>query len=402
MASASSAPFTHSTEPRAAPGGKGGYRPMGAAPPAADPAADARVGYVGNQEQGPQKRKRPGRRPKTIYDLRPDKKSNVIPLEQYIIERKPEVEHAVAESQTDIFLPRPEEPPYVPKKTGIDAETQIESDLFDFDYEVAPMLSVIVDKTLEQALLEVEEEEELRAIRERKSEMDAKLEAEQARFREMEENEKKKMADMEARKREERDRMKKERTLIKKVTSSRFVRSLFSTLGETAVDKLTEAGHFKDPVREEIKTGFLSFLKKDVKRRIEDRKRADTLVNDLLDRAYHRKAQQLQKRELAKLAAAAAEAEAERNKNMLRIIIESDTVEGLTGEPTEIPIPKDATVEELEAAILKHLESKGHKVEAPPGGFLKMAKSDGDILQEGTTLSGAGVAAESVLKVAEK
>ena len=72
-------------------------------------------------------------------------------------------------------MPRPEEPPYVPKKTGIDAETQIESDLFDFDYEVAPMLSVIVDKTLEQALLEVEEEEELRAIRERKSEMDAKL-----------------------------------------------------------------------------------------------------------------------------------------------------------------------------------------------------------------------------------
>jgi hypothetical protein len=41
-------------------------------------------------------------------------------------------------------------------------ETQIwEGDLFDFDYEVEPILSVLIAKTLEQGLMEVLEEEEL-------------------------------------------------------------------------------------------------------------------------------------------------------------------------------------------------------------------------------------------------
>ena len=47
-------------------------------------------------------------------------------------------------------------------KIGVDVETQIESgDLFDFDFEVEPILEVLVGKTLEQGLMEVMEEEEL-------------------------------------------------------------------------------------------------------------------------------------------------------------------------------------------------------------------------------------------------
>jgi hypothetical protein len=57
--------------------------------------------------------------------------------------------------------------PYIPRKTGIDAATQIEGEdqLFNFDFEVAPLLSVLVGKTMEQALMEVEEHAELEAIR---------------------------------------------------------------------------------------------------------------------------------------------------------------------------------------------------------------------------------------------
>ena len=62
-------------------------------------------------------------------------------------------------------MPKPPSPKYVPKKTGIDEETQIwEYDLFFFDREVIPILNVVVDKTLEQSLLEVEEETELQNI----------------------------------------------------------------------------------------------------------------------------------------------------------------------------------------------------------------------------------------------
>ena len=54
----------------------------------------------------------------------------------------------------------------MPKKTGIDKITQIEDyDLFDYDREVQPILNVLLSKTVEQALLEVEEETELDEIR---------------------------------------------------------------------------------------------------------------------------------------------------------------------------------------------------------------------------------------------
>lgn len=44
--------------------------------------------------------------------------------------------------------------------------TQIEDyDLFDYDGEVQPILNVLLTKTVEQALLEVEEETELEEIR---------------------------------------------------------------------------------------------------------------------------------------------------------------------------------------------------------------------------------------------
>ena len=59
-------------------------------------------------------------------------------------------------TQTDAFLERPVTPLFVPAKRGVDAETQIEEgELFDFDFEVEPLLEVLVGKTLEQGLMEV-------------------------------------------------------------------------------------------------------------------------------------------------------------------------------------------------------------------------------------------------------
>jgi radial spoke head protein 3 len=59
-------------------------------------------------------------------------------------------------TQTDAFLERPVTPLFVPQKRGVDAETQIEEgELFDFDFEVEPLLEVLVGKTLEQGLMEV-------------------------------------------------------------------------------------------------------------------------------------------------------------------------------------------------------------------------------------------------------
>ncbi len=70
------------------------------------------------------------------------------------------------ESQVDAFKARPPSPAYIPRKTGIDVDTQVHDvrELFDFDAESDPIVSVIVEKTMEQAIFEVRHEEELKAL----------------------------------------------------------------------------------------------------------------------------------------------------------------------------------------------------------------------------------------------
>lgn len=54
-------------------------------------------------------------------------------------------------------MKKPPSPKYIPKKTGIDTATQVEDlELFDFSREVRPIVNVIVTKTLEQSMLEIE------------------------------------------------------------------------------------------------------------------------------------------------------------------------------------------------------------------------------------------------------
>jgi hypothetical protein len=48
-------------------------------------------------------------------------------------------------------MDRPPTPLFIPMKIGVDVETQIAAgDLFDFNFEVEPILEVLVGKTLEQ------------------------------------------------------------------------------------------------------------------------------------------------------------------------------------------------------------------------------------------------------------
>ncbi|VDO00775.1 unnamed protein product [Rodentolepis nana] len=95
------------------------------------------------------------------------RKHNKIQTDLYLEELVDVVETDTVSCQTDAMLDRPPTPIFVPAKTGMDVSTQIlPGDLFDFDIEVIPILEVLVGKTMEQALLEVCEEEELARIRE--------------------------------------------------------------------------------------------------------------------------------------------------------------------------------------------------------------------------------------------
>lgn len=69
---------------------------------------------------------------------------------------------AVNQAFLDFYVDRQPEAEFKPQPKGVDVVTQIEGDeLFDYDLEVEPILQVIVGKTLEQARMEVSEEDEL-------------------------------------------------------------------------------------------------------------------------------------------------------------------------------------------------------------------------------------------------
>lgn len=61
--------------------------------------------------------------------------------------------------------------------------------MFDFDREVCPILEVLVGKTVEQALLEVMEEEELAALREQQRIFEGNRNAELVETQRLEEQE---------------------------------------------------------------------------------------------------------------------------------------------------------------------------------------------------------------------
>ncbi|CAD7968968.1 unnamed protein product [Amoebophrya sp. A25] len=114
------------------------------------------------------KTRRAGTRPKAVDPFAIDlPKPERIPVDLVRhLEEKPRLVHqSAASSQTDALKPKEPPKPFVPKKTGVDASTHIEeASLFDFDREVEPLASVLVAKTIEQAQMEVEEEFEMSAL----------------------------------------------------------------------------------------------------------------------------------------------------------------------------------------------------------------------------------------------
>ncbi|KAK9503132.1 hypothetical protein O3M35_011762 [Rhynocoris fuscipes] len=104
------------------------------------------------------------------------------------------------QTQTEPHLDRPLTPPFVPQKAGIDAATQIyPGELFQFDVEVKPILEVLVGKTIEQALMEVMEEDELAAIKEQQRRFKEIKDTELAEDARIEESERRKKEEMELR-----------------------------------------------------------------------------------------------------------------------------------------------------------------------------------------------------------
>ena len=205
----------------------------------------------------------------TIFNIRPEvERREGIDLSQYLISEEDarggdtRVEVHI-ETQTDNFDPLPPPAPYIPLKTGVDVGTQIEveDNLFKFDLEVQPILEVLVGKTLEQSLLEVQEEEELLQLKTRKEELIKEQVLEEERIKDMEVKEQVKWEEKEKYRLAERDRVEREQALEKKVWASYMSKTM---VDEPFIDKvfnnLEEDGIFVDPIKRSVEEEFMPWV----------------------------------------------------------------------------------------------------------------------------------------------
>jgi len=213
-----------------------------------------------------------------------------IDLSKYITEREPENKKPpkIAETQTDIFQTRPDTPEYVPRKTGVDVETQVEDvrDLFRFDEEVESLLNVICAKTLEQALFEVQREAELVNLHDECNRFEEIRVQEQHWLKAKElqtvaESYTKDLA-LKALKAEQGSQW----VVRAKVAGLEAARQMLPAMLDEICDELYTSGEWKDPQQHDIDTVYLSDVTQAACSNIDLFNKAQMLVDEILLLAF--------------------------------------------------------------------------------------------------------------------
>lgn len=212
-----------------------------------------------------------------------------VQTELYLEEIADRIIEVDMECQTDAFLDKPPTPLFIPAKTGRDVATQIlEGELFDFDIEVKPMLEVLVGKTIEQALLEVMEEEELANLRANQYTYEEIRNVELAEVQRLEEEERRHREEKERRKKQQWEIVNKHNETAQKISARAFAQRYLADLLPSVFGSLRDSGYFYDPIQRDIEIGFLPWLMNEVGKTMEHsmvgRTVLDMLIREVVER----------------------------------------------------------------------------------------------------------------------
>ncbi|KAK6621111.1 hypothetical protein RUM43_011417 [Polyplax serrata] len=189
-----------------------------------------------------------------------------VQTERYLEELYDRPLETEAACQTDLFLDRPATPIYVPAKTGCDQDTQIwPGELFDFDVEVTPVLEVLVGKTVEQALMEVLEEEEIGDLRAQQRRFLELRAAEKAEEQRLEEEEKRLAEEKEKRMAEHEIALKLQKETEERVAAAMLSESYIADLVPNVLEGLKDAGFLVDEIKADVDHNFMPWLMTEVK-----------------------------------------------------------------------------------------------------------------------------------------
>ncbi|NWI57430.1 RSPH3 protein, partial [Calyptomena viridis] len=206
-----------------------------------------------------------------------------VQTELYLEEISDRLIEVDGECQTDEFLDRPPTPLFIPAKTGKDMATQIEEgELFDFDVEVKPILEVLIGKTVEQALLEVMEEEELAHLWARQRAFVELRNAEFAELQRLEEQDRRIREEKERRRLEHLEKLRKQKETTEKIAARAFAKRYLADLIPSVFSNLYDSGFFYDPIERDIETKFLPWLMSEVEETLQKKVLGRTVLDSLI------------------------------------------------------------------------------------------------------------------------
>ncbi|XP_017876491.1 uncharacterized protein LOC108622888 isoform X2 [Ceratina calcarata] len=180
----------------------------------------------------------------------PGRKHEPVQTEVYLEELFEKPDEVEVATQTDYFLDRPPTPAACPEKVGEDRCTQIEpGDLFDFDYEVQPILEVLVGKTIEQGLIEVLEEEEIAALKEQQRKFLELRAAEKAEERRLEEQERRIREEKDQRLKQHEEATRAQRETEERVAAATLLTGYIAELLPAVLEGLKLSGFLLDEIK---------------------------------------------------------------------------------------------------------------------------------------------------------
>ncbi|KAL0133046.1 hypothetical protein PUN28_000650 [Cardiocondyla obscurior] len=218
----------------------------------------------------------------------PGRKHEPVQTEIYLEELTEKPDESEVATQTDYYLEKPILPTYHPGKIGQDAYTQIEpGELFDYDTEVQPILEVLVGKTIEQALIEVLEEEEIAALKEQQRRFLELRMTEKAEEQRLAEEHRKRRKEKDQRLKQHEETMKAQQETEERVAAAVLLTGYIAELLPAVLENLKMSGYLLDEIKADVEEGFMPWLMKEVKKEmgsvIESRELLMEIIREILE-----------------------------------------------------------------------------------------------------------------------
>uniref|UniRef100_A0A3B5KEH1 Radial spoke head 3 n=1 Tax=Takifugu rubripes TaxID=31033 RepID=A0A3B5KEH1_TAKRU len=199
-----------------------------------------------------------------------------VQTEPYLYEMSDVIETSDSDCQTDPFLDIPSAPLFRYARIGNDVGTVIEEgELFDFDREVAPMLSNLVGKVVEQSLMEVMEEEEVACLKAQQRAFEELQNFELAEMKRLEEQERRRRQEKEHRMAQQRDLLRREREVAEKLAKQADTLQYIS-------DLLKRASAPKRPPERDVESNFMPWLTSETDNYLDKRNAARELLDSII------------------------------------------------------------------------------------------------------------------------